>query len=147
MRAVEADGIEAVPDDDVLDQIPGARARVSRGNSLNLRNADGGLRFALVGSNYESIAQTSEAFVVSLEKHVPEVENLRVEFRATQPQLSVSIDRRRAIDLGVPIDNLAATIQVLVDNREVVEMTVDDQRIPVILQKLFGDAAVQVSIG
>ncbi|MEE9603088.1 MAG: efflux RND transporter permease subunit, partial [Thermoguttaceae bacterium] len=78
-----------------LNLIPGARARVRRGNSLNLRNADGGLRFAFTGSNYESLGEVAEAFVVTLEKRVPQVQNLRVEFRATQPQLSVSIDRRR----------------------------------------------------
>jgi len=64
--------------------------------------------------------------------------NLRVEFRATQPQLSVSIDRRRATDLGVSIEDLAKTIKVLVDKDEVAELTVDDQRIPIILRARAG---------
>ena len=121
-----------------LSRLPGARAMVRRGNSLGLRNADGGIRFALTGSNYEAIADAADAFTIALEKAAPEVENLRVEFRATQPQLDVSIDRRRASDLGVPLDGLAATVQVLVDNDEVAELTIDDERVPIVLQARAG---------
>jgi hydrophobe/amphiphile efflux-1 (HAE1) family protein len=121
-----------------LAKIPGANARVRRGNSLGLRNADGGIRFALTGSNYETIAEAADAFALALENRVPEVENLRVEFRATQPQLSVSIDRRRADDLGVSLDGMAATVQVLVDKDEVAELTIDDERVPIILEARAG---------
>ncbi|NNE23284.1 MAG: efflux RND transporter permease subunit [Rhizobiales bacterium] len=121
-----------------LAKIPGARAMVRRGNSLGLRNANGGIRFALTGTNYETIADAADTFAVALEQKVPQVENLRVEFRATQPQLSVSIDRRRATDLGVSLDGLAATVQVLVDNDEVAELTIDDERVPVILEAKAG---------
>ncbi len=121
-----------------LANIPGARAQIRRGNSLGLRNADGGLRFALTGSNYEKIAEEANKLVVALEKDAPEVTNLRVEFRATQPQLSLDIDRRRAADLGVPIENLAATAQVLVDKDEVGELTIDDLRVPIIVEASVG---------
>lgn len=121
-----------------LDLIPGAQARVRRGNSLGLRNAGAGVRLAITGPNYEAIADVANDFVIHLENEAPEVENLRVEFRATQPQLKLEIDRRRAADLGVPIENLAATAQVLVDSDEVAELTIDDERVPVILQAAVG---------
>ncbi|MCH9807449.1 MAG: efflux RND transporter permease subunit [Alphaproteobacteria bacterium] len=121
-----------------LNDIAGARARVRRGNSLGLRNADGGIRFALTGGDYEEIAAAAEAFAVVLEKQAPEVSNLRVEFRATQPQLRLNVDRRRAADLGVPIENLSATAKVLVDEDEVGELNIDDERVPVILQASGG---------
>ena len=121
-----------------LRTMPGARASVRRSNSLGLRNANGGIRFALTGSNYETIADAANAFVVTMEEQLPQIQNFRIEFRATQPQLSVSIDRRRAADLGVAIESLASTVQVLVDNDEVAELTVDDERVPVILQARAG---------
>ncbi|MCP5083581.1 MAG: efflux RND transporter permease subunit [Alphaproteobacteria bacterium] len=121
-----------------LAQIPGARARVRRGNSLGLRNADGGIRFALTGSEYETIAGAADAFVLALEKNVPQVQNLRVEFRATQPQIIISIDRRRATDLGVPIEALGTTLKTLVDKSEVAELSINDERVPVILQATAG---------
>ncbi|MEM1199486.1 MAG: efflux RND transporter permease subunit [Pseudomonadota bacterium] len=121
-----------------LQKIPGARARMRRSNSLGLRNAGGGIRFALTGSNYETIAGAADAFVIALEQNVPQVQNLRVEFRATQPQISVTIDRRRATDLGVPLETLGTTLRTLVDNSEVAELSINDERVPVILQASAG---------
>lgn len=121
-----------------LATIPGARARMRRGNSLGLRNADGGIRFALTGNEYETIAGAADAFVLELEKNVPHIQNLRVEFRATQPQISISIDRRRATDLGVPLETLGTTLKTLVDNSEVAELSINDERVPVILQATAG---------
>jgi hydrophobe/amphiphile efflux-1 (HAE1) family protein len=121
-----------------VSQIPGAQARIVRANSLGLRHAGGGLKFALTGSNYEKILEATDAFVIAMERDIPQLRGIRVEFRATQPQLSVNINRRRATDLGVSIENLASTIQVLVDNDEVAELTVDDQTVPIILEATKG---------
>ena len=119
-------------------QIPGAQARVVRGNSLGLRSADGGLSFALTGADYARIAETADGFVRAMERDIPRLENFRVEFRATQPQLSVDIDRRRAADLGVSMDDLATTVQVLVDNDEVAELTINDKIVPILLEATPG---------
>ena len=105
-----------------------------RRNSLGLRSAGGGIRFALTGSDYAEIAEAADRFVVAMEKRVPEVQNLRIEFRATQPQLAVHIDRARATDLGVSISELADTMKALVDTDEVAHLTVNDDRVPIILQ-------------
>lgn len=121
-----------------LNNIPGARARVRRGNSLNLRNADGGLEFALIGADYENIFVETNDLVQRIEQEIPWLSNLRVEFRATQPELSIDIDRRRATDLGVDIADLATTIQVLVDEFEVGELTIDDKAVPIMLQAKEG---------
>ncbi len=121
-----------------LRKIPGARARVRRTNSLNLRSAGGGIKFALTGSEYEKIAEASRAFVIAMEKHIPKLQNFRIEFRATQPQISVKIDRRRATDLGVSIESLAAAMKALVDQDKVAELSINDQRVPIILQATVG---------
>jgi len=121
-----------------LNKIPGARVRIRRGNSLGLRNADGGLKFALTGANYARIFEVTKQFTQQIEDEIPELDNLRVEYRATQPQISVSINRRRATDLRVPIEDLAATIQVLADEDEVAELTVNDDAVPIILQATKG---------
>ncbi len=117
-----------------LSKIPGAQARVRRSNSLNIRNSDGGLRFALIGADYNHVFMETNKFVERMETEIPWIGNVRVEFRATQPELSIGIDRRRATDLGVDIEDLATTIQVLVDEFEVAELTVNDKGVPIILQ-------------
>lgn len=121
-----------------LANIPGAQARVRRANSLNLSNADGGIQFALIGSNYQTIFAATNTFVRDMEAGIPWLSNMRVEFRATQPELSIEVDRRRATDLGVDIDDLATTIQVLIDEFEVGELTIDDQAVPIMLQAREG---------
>ncbi len=118
--------------------IPGATARVQRSNSLGLRTGSGGMRFAITGSNYEAIAEQASRLTLALEARAPQVENMRTEFRATQPQLALSIDRQRAADLGVPLENLAATARVLIDFDEVAELTIDDERVPIILEASTG---------
>jgi HAE1 family hydrophobic/amphiphilic exporter-1 len=118
--------------------IPGALGRIVRGNSLGLRHAGGGIKFALTGSDYGKIYQATQDFVLAMEREIPQLRNLRIEFRATQPQLAIKIDRRRAADLGVSIENLASTIQVLVDNDEIAELRVGDRAVPIILQATAG---------
>ncbi|MFY0610534.1 MAG: efflux RND transporter permease subunit [Hyphomicrobiaceae bacterium] len=121
-----------------LNKIPGARARSYGGNSLGLRGAGRGIRFALTGSDYDMLAVQARKLVERLEKDAPEVRNFRVEFRATQPQLAVVIDRRKASDLGVTINDLSATLRALVDRTEVGEITVGDRNIPIMLSATAG---------
>ncbi|MEX2449581.1 MAG: efflux RND transporter permease subunit, partial [Rhodospirillales bacterium] len=73
-----------------LQKIAGARVYLRRSNSLNLRNADGGLEFALTGANYNRIFDATKKFALLIEEKIPQLRNLRVEFRATQPELSLS---------------------------------------------------------
>ncbi len=121
-----------------LRQIPGARAFVWRGNALGLRRAGNRLKFALIGSNYEALNEAARAFVRAMEERLAMLHNFRIEFRATQPQLMLKIDRQRAADLGVSLENLAQTVQALVDGLEVGELFVDDQAVPIILQSAKG---------
>jgi len=124
--------------DKPIREIPGAQARIWRRNSLGLRSAGGGIKFALTGSNYTRILEATDKFVLAMERDIPQLKNTRVEFRATQPQISVDINRRRATDLGVSVESLASTIRVLVDNDEVAELTVDDQTVPIVVQATEG---------
>ncbi|GJM03365.1 MAG: multidrug transporter AcrB [Rhodomicrobium sp.] len=117
-----------------LSEIPGSQARAIRGNSLGLRGSGGGIKFALTGANYDQIAIAADDLVRAMEKDLKEADNFRVEYRATQPQLAVNIDRRRASDLGVAIEDLATTVRVLVDNDEVAELTINDKIVPVLLE-------------
>ena len=122
----------------MIGEIPGARARVWRSNSLNLWRTGGGIKFAVTGANYQVLHEAARKMVEAMERDIPQLEHVRVEFRATQPQLSVSIDRERASDLGVSIEDLRSTIQVLIDNDEIAELTIDDEAVPIILQASEG---------
>lgn len=118
--------------------LPGAQARIASGNSLGLRGgSDGGLAIALTGPSYPAIAAEADAFAGRMEE-MPGLSEIRVQYQATQPQLSISIDRTRAADLGVPMSALSSTLRALIDEEEIGELTIDDQAVPIMLQSAAG---------
>ncbi len=131
-----------------LNDIPGFNSYISGGNSLGLRGpGGGGLELALTGSNYPAIAAAADDFARKLETEIPGLSNTRVQYQATQPQISLRIDRERAANLNVDIDDLASTIRVLVDGFEVAELTVDDQAVPIMLQSAAGSVSSPADLG
>ena len=121
-----------------LVQLAGAQARIASDNSLGLGGgSDGGLSIALTGPSYPRIAAAAEAFGRAMEE-LPGLSEVRVQYQATQPQLSIAIDRRRAADLGVPMSALSATLRALIDEEEIAEIAIDDQAVPVMLQSSAG---------
>jgi len=117
-----------------LSDLPGARVFVWGANSLNLRGRGSDIEVALLGNDYDEIFQAAQAFAAAIEERLPELQRPRIEFNPTQPQLSVSIDRRQASDLGVNLDSLAATLRAMIDGDELVDINVDDEAVPIILE-------------
>ena len=105
-----------------LSRIPGANVRVSGGNSLNLRRWGGDVEIALTGSEYDEIFEAAKAFAAAIEDNLTSVLQPRLSYDPTQPQLSVQIDRRRAADLGIDLDNLANTMRAMIDGDEIVDL-------------------------
>jgi multidrug efflux pump subunit AcrB len=117
-----------------LSDLPGARVFVWGANSLNLRGRGSDIQVALLGNDYDEIFAAAQAFVAAVEERLPKLQRPRVDFNPTQPQLSVSIDRRQASDLGVDLDSLAATLRAMIDGDELVDINVDDEAVPIILE-------------
>ena len=121
-----------------LKAIPGATARIRTPNSLNLRRSGGSIEFALTGSNYADIAAVADDFLTAVHERLPRFEDPEVEYQQTQPQLTVEVDRRRAEDLGVPIEGIVDTLRAMIDGFEVAELNVNDRSIPVLLESATG---------
>lgn len=114
-----------------MNGIPGIRIRVYGTNSLNLRGAGSGVEAALVGTDYLRLYEAATGLARRIEDRIPYLSDVRVSYQPTQPQLSVQIDRRRASDLGVPLDDLADTLRVMIDGYEVADLNVRDESIPI----------------
>jgi len=121
-----------------LRRITGSHVRLRQPNSLNLRRSGGRMEFALTGSNYKDLAAAAEDFRIAMRERLPQFEDPDVEFQQTQPQLSIKVDRRRAEDLGVPIEGIASTLRAMVSGYEVAELNVNDRSIPVLLESAAG---------
>ncbi|HRY16024.1 MAG TPA: efflux RND transporter permease subunit, partial [Candidatus Competibacteraceae bacterium] len=121
-----------------LAHIPGARVGAFSPNSLNLRDAGGGIEVALVGSDYLELYETAKIMARAIEDRLPHLTQPDISYQPTQPQLSLTIDRRRAADLGIPLDGLAATLRAMIDGDELVDLNIADQTIPILLEAATG---------
>jgi hydrophobe/amphiphile efflux-1 (HAE1) family protein len=118
--------------------IPGMRVRVFSRNSLGIRRSSGGLEVALIGNNYLHLYEASKTLAQAMEEQIDYLSDIRISYQPTQPQLSVRIDRRRASDLGIPLDDLADTLRVMIDGLDIADLNVRDEAIPIILEARGG---------
>ena len=104
----------------------GVRAFALQPNSLRIRGAGQGLRFALVGPSYDTLSQQAAALVAEMEKN-PAFGQVRLGYDTTQPQLFVEVDRTRASDLGISIEGLGEALQAVLDGRTVGTVFIGDK--------------------
>ncbi|MCP1200430.1 efflux RND transporter permease subunit [Notoacmeibacter sp. MSK16QG-6] len=111
-------------------KVAGVRAFAIQPNSLGIRGAGRGLRVALTGPSYRVLGETAETLVDKL-KTDPRFSNARQDYSASTPQLSVSINRERAADLGIDFSGLSTALQAMLDGREVGSVFIADRAFPV----------------
>jgi HAE1 family hydrophobic/amphiphilic exporter-1 len=109
-----------------LEQLPGVRAFVMQPNSLGIRGGGSGLQFAVVGDNYETLSGTADAIRAELEQD-EKWGRLRVSYETTQPQMTLTVDRERATQLGIDIGGLGTTMQAMIDGSDVGTVFINDQ--------------------
>ena len=114
----------------MVSTIPGVRAFAIQPNSLGIRGAGNGLQFAIVGNSYSQMGEAAAKLVEKLEAD-SRFNQVRLSYQTTQPQLSVSIDRARASDLGIEIDGLAQALQAQLDGTEIGNVFINDRAFPV----------------
>ncbi|MBL8579138.1 MAG: efflux RND transporter permease subunit [Mesorhizobium sp.] len=108
-------------------EVPGVRAFPVSPNSLGIRGAGSGLQFAVIGSNsYAELGDAANAIIAKMEEN-PNFRQPRLTTDPTQPQLSVSIDRERASDLGIDITGLSNAIQAMLDGNEIDQVFINDR--------------------
>lgn len=111
-------------------RVPALRGNAIQPNSLRIRGAGNGLQMAMVGSNYSALTAATQKLLLAMEESglfvTPRFDN-----EPNQAQISVSIDRERASDLGIDITGLSRAMQSLLEGRSIVDVFVDGDAIPV----------------
>lgn len=74
--------------------------------------------FVLQGNTFEELAQWRDILVAEAQKN-PNLLNIDSDYQETYPQLLVQIDRERAYDLGVPVGDIAKTLETMLGQRRV----------------------------
>ena len=133
---------------DPLKEIPGSRASARGQSSLNVGGGGGDrIEVALTGSNYDRIYRSALKLSEAIDTRSDILSQGEISYQPTQPQLSVQIDRERAADLGIDLDDLAATLRAMVGGDEVVDLNVDDQAIPILLSSETVSVANPADLG
>jgi HAE1 family hydrophobic/amphiphilic exporter-1 len=113
-------------------RVPALRGNAIQSNSLRIRGAGNGLQMALIGSDYDALTASAIKLVAALDA-TGRYDTPRLANEPTQAQVSISIDRERASDLGIDITGLSTAIQSLLEGRSVVDVFVKGEAYPVLL--------------
>ena len=129
-----------------LGQVTGIRAIAVNPPGLGQRGFDQPVEFVVAGPDYESVQAWSEE-IVERAKDNPNLLNLDTDFELTRPELRVSIDRERAADLDVTIEDVGLTLQTMLASRQVTTYLDRGREYDVILQAADADRATPSDLG
>ncbi|WP_435198987.1 efflux RND transporter permease subunit [Qipengyuania sp. 902] len=116
-----------------LQEIPGSRTNARGRGTLSFGGGGNGIEVALTGAEYDTIYASAQALANAIDTRSDILSNAEISYQPTQPQLSVQIDRQRAADLGVDLDDLSQTLRAMIGGEDLVDLNVGDQAVPIFL--------------
>lgn len=113
---------------DKLEAIPGIRVQVRSPNSLGIRGGGSGLSFAVSGTSYAKLVEGADSLLAAMEQDATFFRPNLAEDETT-PQVSVDIDRDRALELGISADDIASAIAAVTEGINPTSVFVDGEEI------------------
>ncbi|NWN90370.1 efflux RND transporter permease subunit [Marinobacter adhaerens] len=113
--------------------ITGIRVMAINPPGLGQRGFSQPVEFVVAGPDYESVQDWSEE-LLERAKENPNLLSLETDFELTQPELSVAIDRDRAADLDITIQDVGLTLQTMLASRNVTTYLERGREYDVIMQ-------------
>ncbi|WP_416797002.1 efflux RND transporter permease subunit [Ciceribacter azotifigens] len=111
-------------------RVPAVRTFAMQPNSLRIRGGGSGLQFALVGADHQTLTSAATRLVSAMEES-RRFDGPRLTNDISQAQLSVTVDRERAAELGIDFTGLSQALQSLLDGRSIGDVFVDGEAYPV----------------
>ncbi len=130
-KETTAELVEKVRSD--LSVLPGVRALPQVRSGLVRGGGGQPLQMVLGGPNYEELATWRDRMLARMEKN-PGLFAADSDYKETRPQLRIEIDRARAADLGVSVDEIGRTLETMMGARRVTTYVEDGEEYDVILQ-------------
>ncbi|MCB2054609.1 MAG: efflux RND transporter permease subunit [Geminicoccaceae bacterium] len=118
--------------------VTGARAFPVTPNGLGIRGSGAPLRVVLGAPDYET-ARTAAETLKRLAEDNPGLGNVDVDYEENAPQIDLAIDRERADDLGISVQDIGTTLRTMLASREVTTYVDRGREYPVILQARADD--------
>lgn len=115
-------------------QLPGVSAFPVTPPSLGQGFRERPINFVIVSSDsYANMAQVAQQMVAEMAKN-PGLVQPDIDLRLNKPELFIQVDRERAADAGVAVDQVARTIETLLGGRSVTRYKRDAEQYDVIVQ-------------
>jgi multidrug efflux pump len=121
-----------------ISSVTGVRAFPVSPAGLGQRGGSTPVRVVVGGPDHELVQEWADALVRRMEAN-PGLDNVTMDYEPNRPQLNLRIDRRRADDLGVDIEQIGRALQTLLASREVTSFIDRGREYPVILQAESSD--------
>ncbi len=122
-----------------LVDLPGVRANPQVRSGL-VRSRGQPVQIVLGGPNYAELAEWRDRLLARMEDN-PGLFSADSDYKETRPQMRVEIDRARAADLGVSVQEIGRTLETMVGSRRVTTFVEDGEEYDVILQAQADDRA------
>jgi multidrug efflux pump len=114
--------------------VPGVRAIPRQSSGLSRRSGGSeAFQFVIGGATYEELGRFKQVVLEELSGYRGLV-NVDADYRETQPQFKVHIERDRAADMGVSIQSIGRTLETMMGGRRVTTFVDDGEEYDVILQ-------------
>jgi multidrug efflux pump len=113
--------------------VPGVRAFAFMRSGLSRRGGDRPVQFVLGGPNFETLAQWRDIVIERAEEY-PGLARIDSDYKETQPQVVVRVDKNRAAALGVSVENIGRTLGAMMSEQRITTFVQDGEEYDVILQ-------------
>ncbi len=128
-----------------LETLPGVQARVITPAGLGVRGADRPVQMVLGGAEYAQLAAWRDELMAAAEG-VAGLRGLDSNYEERQPQMRIVMDRNRAAELGVSLENIGRTLETMLGSRAVTTFIDRGREYRVILQGLAEDRATPTDL-
>ncbi|MEP6571045.1 MAG: efflux RND transporter permease subunit [Gemmatimonadota bacterium] len=98
--------------------VPGTLVFASNPPAIGGGGFGGQVQFVLQNPNFDLLGSGMDS-LLSRARRIKGLVNVDTDLRVNKPELTVSFDRDRAEDLGVPVGDVAATLQTMLGGRRV----------------------------
>jgi len=87
----------------------------------------------LTSDSYQNLAQVVRGFQEEMAKN-PGIVSVDTDLRLNKPEISMEVDRERAADMGVPVDQIARAVETMMGGRQVTRYKREGDQYDVIVQ-------------
>ena len=92
------------------------------------------VQFVLGGGTYEQLTEWRDTLLAAIDERMTSLRGVDTDYKETQPQLRIEIDRNRAGDLGVSVRDIGLTLQTMMGSRRVTTYLDDGEEYDVIVE-------------